>query len=209
VKAVAPRYGDRTETFRTTRPFALVAVADPGIRADITRRLRVLGAATVMETSTITETRRLLADGVPRGLVVLDMNLPGGPGVRLLPELRRLGFMRTVLLSGTDDPQSARIALSAGVRGYLAVRTHRLAAGLVPVQRSPGLQSQGGPLSLSAREVQVLQLVAQGRSNRDVGGELELSALTVKSHLARIGRKLGSGDRAEMVALAMRSGLVT
>jgi DNA-binding NarL/FixJ family response regulator len=45
-------------------------------------------------------------------------------------------------------------------------------------------------------------------SNKDVGERLGLSALTVKSHLARIARKLGTGDRAEMVVVSMRAGLV-
>ena len=66
----------------------------------------------------------------------------------------------------------------------------------------------GGPDGLSAREVEVLQLVSDGNSNRDIGEALGLSALTVKSHLARIARKLGTGDRAEMVAVSMRAGLV-
>ena len=48
----------------------------------------------------------------------------------------------------------------------------------------------------------------RGRSNRDIGAELHLSALTVKSHLARIARKLGTGDRAEMVAVALRAGVI-
>lgn len=208
MKAVAPRHGDRTDTFRAARPFALVAVADPRIRTEIIRRLRGLGTGNVRETSSIAETRKLLDYGLPRGLVVLDLNLPDGSAIRLLPELRRQGFTRTVLLSATDDPQSARIALSAGVRGYLSVRNGNQKAVLTGgVQSAP--RSTAGPLSLSAREIQVLALVAQGQSNREVGDELGLSALTVKSHLARIGRKLGSGDRAEMVALAMRSGLVT
>jgi DNA-binding CsgD family transcriptional regulator len=54
----------------------------------------------------------------------------------------------------------------------------------------------------------VLRLVADGQSNKQIGDELGLSALTVKSHLARIARKLGTGDRAEMVALAMRAGVI-
>ena len=61
---------------------------------------------------------------------------------------------------------------------------------------------------LSAREVEVLQLVADGQSNKEIGEALSLSALTVKSHLSRIGRKLGTGDRAQMVALAMRAGVI-
>ena len=58
------------------------------------------------------------------------------------------------------------------------------------------------------REVEVIRLVADGQSNKQIGDALGLSALTVKSHLARIARKLGTGDRAEMVALAMRAGVI-
>ncbi len=54
----------------------------------------------------------------------------------------------------------------------------------------------------------MLQLVGDGRSNKEIGEVLGLSALTVKSHLARIARKLGTGDRAEMVVVAMRAGVV-
>ena len=65
------------------------------------------------------------------------------------------------------------------------------------------------PAWFSLRELQVLALVAEGRSNREIGDALALSPLTIKAHLARIGRKLGSGDRAHMVALAMRAGHIT
>jgi DNA-binding NarL/FixJ family response regulator len=61
---------------------------------------------------------------------------------------------------------------------------------------------------LSAREVEVLQLVADGQSNKEIGDALSLSPLSVKSSLSRIGRKLGAGDRAQMVALAMRAGVI-
>jgi len=61
---------------------------------------------------------------------------------------------------------------------------------------------------LSAREVEVLQLVAAGYSNAEVGHQLGLSASTIKAHLARIARKLGTGDRAHLVALAMRTEII-
>ena len=54
----------------------------------------------------------------------------------------------------------------------------------------------GGYRELSGREVEVLRLVAEGQSNKAIGVSMGLSALTVKSHLARIARKLGTGDRA-------------
>ena len=54
----------------------------------------------------------------------------------------------------------------------------------------------------------MLKLVADGRTNRLIGEDLGLSALTVKSHLARISRKLGTGDRAELVAISIRGGVL-
>ena len=61
---------------------------------------------------------------------------------------------------------------------------------------------------LSERERDVLQLVAEGLSNRDIGQKLGLSDHTVKAHLARIGRKWQMGDRAGLVALGMRLGVI-
>ena len=63
--------------------------------------------------------------------------------------------------------------------------------------------------TLTRREIQVITQVAGGCSNKEIGTRLSLSALTVKNHLARIGRKLGTGDRAQLVALACRAGIIT
>jgi DNA-binding NarL/FixJ family response regulator len=126
-----------------------------------------------------------------------------------------------VVLSPNDDPYTVRAAISAGVRGFVVAHSDpadRLGdrvptprrgrtEGDVPVQIVVRPMASGAD-SLSDREVEVLSLVAEGMSNKDVGERLGLSALTVKSHLARIARKLGTGDRAEMVVLAMRAGLV-
>lgn len=80
------------------------------------------------------------------------------------------------------------------------IRIVRLPAAAVSSQRG---------MALSARELGVLILVADGLSNRAIGDELGLSAHTVKSHLARISRKLGPGDRAALVATVIRRGLIT
>jgi DNA-binding CsgD family transcriptional regulator len=61
---------------------------------------------------------------------------------------------------------------------------------------------------LTAREIGIIQLVADGLSNREVGERLHLSPLTIKSHLARITQKLGNGSRAAQVAIAWRRGLL-
>ena len=112
-----------------------------------------------------------------------------------------LGSYKTVTSSLLADPSLPVYALTTGPR-WPDVSGNVLATGT----RVPGTDNT--PRELSAREVEVWQLVADGQSNKEIGEALSLSALTVKSHLSRIGRKLGTGDRAQMVALAMRAGVI-
>ena len=191
--------------YRAARFTAMAVVAHADLRESVVRRLHVLGAAEISEAASVAEARaRAMATG-PRDLCVIDLALPDGSGLALLSELRQAGWSRSVVLSPGDDPYSVRAALAAGVKGFVVTGSSQEGARPPAAPRTRG---GGGPDGLSAREIEVLQLVAQGRSNRDIGGELSLSALTVKSHLARIARKLGTGDRAEMVAVALRAGVI-
>ena len=186
---------------RPGRFAALVVVATPALREAVGHTLRALGARHVLEVSTVAEARLRAAAGVA-DLVIAEAGLPDGSGISLVRELRAAGWLRGMVLSTSDDPYSVRAAISAGVRAYIV----STASAGAPVR--PGDARGEGVDSLSAREIQVLQLVADGKSNKDIGEDLGLSALTVKSHLARIARKLGTGDRAEMVITAMRAGVV-
>ena len=206
---------------------ALVVDDHPLVREAIAGRLRSLGARDVVEAASYAEARAR-ARSMPPDLAIVDLGLPDGSGLELLAELRRAGWTRLIVLSAADDPYSVRAAFVAGAQGYLLKSTgsvtltdglRRVLDGAVYADPSVasllavGLRGGPGPgegLSgeLSAREVEVLRLVADGRSNKEIGDELSLSALTVKSHLVRIGRKLGTGDRAEMVALTMRTGVI-
>lgn len=206
------RTGHAAATHRPTRFSAMVVVGRNDLRAALVQRLRALGARDVVEAASVGEARaRAHADG-PRELCVVDGALPDGSGVGLLRELRSHGWSRGVVVSPTDDPYSVRAALASGVRGFVVAGDGPHDAAPVPPSAANGARLRGllpgGPDGLSAREVEVLSLVAEGNTNRDIGEELGLSALTVKSHLARIARKLGTGDRAEMVAVSMRAGLV-
>jgi DNA-binding NarL/FixJ family response regulator len=80
---------------------------------------------------------------------------------------------------------------------------------LAPISAVPPVRPSRPTNRLSQREVQVLTQVAEGRTNKEIGADLKLSALTVKSHLARIARKVGTGDRAGMIAVAMRAGVLS
>jgi DNA-binding NarL/FixJ family response regulator len=179
----------------------MVVIASPALRESVTRTLRALGARQLLEVSTVAEARTRATAGIA-DLCVAEASLPDGSGITLIRDLRAAGWTRGMVITTNDDPYSVRAAINAGVRCYL-VSAAASAASHSTRERGDGVDS------LSAREIQVLQLVADGKSNKDIGEDLGLSALTVKSHLARIARKLGTGDRAEMVATALRSGVIT
>jgi DNA-binding NarL/FixJ family response regulator len=207
---------------------AMVVDDHPLVRESMVARLTAMGARDVAEAASVAEARARAHAGGIRDLCVLDVGLPDGSGLDLLGDLRASGWPRLVVLSAADDPYSVRAAFVAGAQGYLlksasplvvadGVRrvldggvyadpsvASLLAAGI----RGGVQQSDGGTGELSAREIEVLKLVSDGQSNKQIGEALGLSALTVKSHLARIARKLGTGDRAEMVAMSMRAGVI-
>jgi DNA-binding NarL/FixJ family response regulator len=181
----------------------------------IVRSLHMLGARDVVEAASLAEARARARSDSPRDLCIVDGALPDGSGMTLITELRTLGWSRGVLLSSAEDLYTVRAALAAGVRAFLvssaaapANSAHAPSRTTVPSQRPRLATRATGADGLSAREVEVLQLVGGGQSNKEIGQLLGLSALTVKSHLARIARKLGTGDRAEMVVVAMRAGVV-
>jgi DNA-binding NarL/FixJ family response regulator len=210
--------------YRPNKPTAMVVVADPRVRSTVTRHLWALGTRDVIEASSVAEARPRV--GNPRDICVAEVHLPDGSGLSLLSETRAAGWPNGLALSAADDIGAVRTALAGGVKGYVVTGTRNaLAAGLhqrhgaAPIgaarmHRRPGTPGApggghpGGFRELSGREVEVLRLVAEGQSNKAIGVSMGLSALTVKSHLARIARKLGTGDRAGMVAMALRTGII-
>lgn len=146
--------------------------------------------------------------------------MPGGNGVDAIAELTRRGSRAKVLVLTTYDTDSDTLpAIEAGATGYLlkdaprdelftAVRaaadgrtvlSPAVASRLVSRVRTPAAP---GHDALSAREREVLVLVARGTSNRDIARELFISEATVKTHLTHIYGKLDVKDRAAAVAVA-------
>ncbi|MDG9706303.1 response regulator transcription factor [Streptomyces sp. DH37] len=207
--------------YRPNKPTAMVVVADPRVRSTVTRHLWALGVRDVIEASSVAEARPRVAN--PRDICVAEVHLPDGSGLTLLSETRAAGWPNGLALSAADDIGAVRNALAGGVKGYVVTGTrgtpgHPGRPGTAPIgaaaaarmhRRPPGAPGQpGGYRELSGREIEVLRLVAEGQSNKAIGVSMGLSALTVKSHLARIARKLGTGDRAGMVAVALRTGII-
>ena len=162
-------------------------------------------------------------------VVVLDMNMPEINGLHAAIEiLRKRPDRHILMLSMYDDVQYVRNALNAGIRGYIlknALETDLIRAvrAVAAGQRflSPELAAaMEGPPSpeitaederfaqLSAREIQVLRLIAMGRTNREIGKLLGVSANTVAVHRTNLMATLGAHKAAELVLIAVRKGLV-
>ncbi len=136
-------------------------------------------------------------------MCVVVTDLADGDGQVLVRNLRRRGSGRVILLARRASRRELVGLLTGGLRGAVATEAHNT----MPSGAHGSPFSRNHP-DLTQRELSVLRLVADGRSNRRIGEELGLSALTVKSHLARISRKLGTGDRAALVAISIRTGLL-
>jgi len=144
----------------------------------------------------------VLLGGVPRP----DERTPAA-----VAALRAAGWDHVVVVGGDAAPTAVARALGRGARGFLLAAPGRpdpSAVATAVVGAVPVADAGGRERALSAREVQVLALAADGLSNPEIARELGLSALTVKSHLARMTRRLGARDRAHLVLLALRAGVI-
>jgi DNA-binding NarL/FixJ family response regulator len=167
------------------------------------------------------EAIRVASEARPN-VVLLDVRMPVMDGVQAAGPLA--DHARVMMLTYTDDEQQVVAAIRAGASGYLVhgqfdadelvARIRQLAAGetvLSPavvgtvfeaLRRTPGSQDEAsGPASLTGREREIMNLIAQGLRNGEIAEQFVLSEKTVKNHVNRIYAKLGATNRAQATAL--------
>ena len=156
-------------------------------------------------------------------VILLDLVMPGSDGLAAIREIRQQDPAAKILvLTSYATDEHVFPALDAGAIGYLlkdtgrhelceAVRTAaRGGAALSPTVAAKVLAHMRGDrgAGLSGRELEVLSAVARGQSNKQIARALRLSEATVKTHLVRVYRKLGTENRASTVSEAVRRGLL-
>ncbi len=164
-----------------------------------------------------------LAEKLNPDVILMDLHMPGMDGVSAIRELAKRGSPARILVLTTYDQDSYVLpAIEAGAHGYLlkdapredlarAVRavangetvlSPSVAGRLVNQVRRPAREE------LSQRELEILRLVAEGNTNREIARALFISEATVKTHLLHIYEKLGAPDRASAVSEAYKRGLL-
>jgi len=161
-------------------------------------------------------------------VLVLDLEMPGALAVDVCREVRAHCPLTAVIVLATEGLDADVFGmLDAGASGYLLKDTH--AGTIVEAIRCVAdgqsvfehkvadtilagrhqVAAGADAVLLSARETEVLRLLAEGHSNKDVGRMLWISETTVKTHVSHILHKLGAADRTQAVLIALRKGLVS
>ena len=225
-----------TEAPRTIR--VLIADDQRVVREGLSMLVALIDDVEVVGTACDGAEAVRLAEAHRPDVIMMDLRMPGTDGIAATADLRqRLPTARVLVLTTYADEDAIVPALQAGARGYLtkdasaeqieaaihavhAGQTHldpavqerlvaavisRPAAGEPPV---PGL-GQKPPDGLTAREAEVLTLLASGLSNTEIAKRLYLSNATVKTHINRIFAKTGARDRAQAVRYAYQHDLAT
>jgi DNA-binding NarL/FixJ family response regulator len=186
-------------------------------------------AFSCVEASTVGEVMRLADTEEELDVVLLDLFMPGAQGLSQLVTLRsKLPSTPIIVMSSLSDPHTVNQCLTCGAAGFvpksatkdeiaLALRTVFEGGVYVPrsvEQADPGMPLQplprrhtgddadSGPLT--GRQIAVLDLVANGKSNKQIAWELSISETTVKAHITAILRKLGVNSRAQAIVLFQR-----
>ncbi len=202
------------------------AVVREGLRAflELQDGLAVVGEA-ADGAAALVEAERLAPD-----VILMDLVMPRLDGVQAMQNLRRtVPESRVIVLTSFLDDDRLLPALEAGAAGYLlkdvepaelarAIRTayagEALIAPAAAARLLRALSSRAGTASpppheqLTAREQDVLELIARGFANKRIALELGISEKTVKAHVGHVLEKLGVSDRTQAALLAVREGLV-
>jgi DNA-binding NarL/FixJ family response regulator len=199
-----------------------VAVVDdhPVVRFGLAAIINLQGDMAVVGEAGTGEEACTLCEQRDVDVVLMDLRLPGMTGVEAIRAIRKQRpATRVIVLTTYDGDGDIRRALDAGAQAYLlkamshgevtsAIRQVYGGHRVIPEEVSRTLADVYPRSQLSAREIGVLELIASGLSNREIGAALGITESTVKWHVNIILGRLGVGDRTEAIVAALQRGLI-
>lgn len=153
-------------------------------------------------------------------ITLIDLRMPVVGGVEAITAIRsKFPDARLIVLTTYDGDEDIYRSLQAGAKGYLlkdvffeeletAIRTVHAGSRHIPAAIAMRLAERMASSDLTSREMEVLELIVRGQSNKEIGASLTISEATVKSHINNILSKLGVTDRTQAVTTALQRGLV-
>ena len=153
-------------------------------------------------------------------ITLMDVRLPDMSGIDAMIAIRKeFPEARVIMLTTSEGDVEIQRALEGGARGYMlksmppkdlveAIRQVHAGKKRIPPTIAAHLAEHYSDEALTAREIEVLQQIAGGNRNRDIGERLFISEETVKVHIKHIMDKLGASDRTQAVAIAVRRGII-
>lgn len=190
-----------------------VAIVDdhPVVRQGIAALLGAHAEIEVVGSADSVEQALALLGGTAVDVLLLDIRLGTDSGLRLLREGPTASMPAVVVLSAYDYPQYAEAALRLGAAGFV-VKSAPLDELIDAIRRAAGggmafsVRPRAGLERVSPRELDVVRLVVEGRSNDEVGAALGIGVKTVETHLRRLFERFSVASRTELAARALREG---
>jgi two-component system nitrate/nitrite response regulator NarL len=200
----------------------------PVLRDGLASLLRQAGPDTVIvEARDAREGVSMAEQQADLDLVILDLAMPGMPGLEALAELgRKRPDLPVIVLSSSEDPKDVRKAMASGALGYVpkSASQHVLLSAIrlvlngdlyIPplvLGQDAGVpqyaNESGNPGSLTARQIEVLALISEGKPNKTIATQLALSEKTVKVHITAIFKALNVVNRTQAAAAARAAGII-
>jgi DNA-binding NarL/FixJ family response regulator len=153
-------------------------------------------------------------------ITLMDLQMPEMDGLEAVEAIRReFPEARIIVLTTYSGDTQVLRALKGGARGYMlkgnvhkelldAIRAVHAGQRRIPPELAAELADHAADDALTTREIDVLRLIAEGNSNKEIGDHLTIGEATVKSHVTSILSKLGANDRAHAVTIGLKRGII-
>lgn len=199
----------------------LIADDHPVVCSGLTSMLSALPGLEVVGSAASGEEALAIVQRDRPDVMLLDLRMPGVDGIGVLNALKKMEHPPyVVVLTSFEKEEDIYRAIRAGAQGYLlkdtteaemvaAISVVNTGKRYIPRHIAARLADRMMRSDLTARELQILELLAQGSTNKQIAGALDISDNTVRHHVNNIMEKLHVSDRTEAVATALRQGVLS
>jgi DNA-binding NarL/FixJ family response regulator len=193
----------------------------PVVRAGLTSMLATQQEIEVIATASSGDAALEALDTTAADVMLLDLRMPGLSGVNTIQEIRRSGHLiRIIVLTSFETDEDIYRAVQAGAQGYLlkdtslkemieAIKNVHSGKRYIPRDIAARLAERMMRAELTARELEILRVLAKGLTNKQIGKVLSISQNTVKNHVNSVIEKLEVSDRTEAATTAIQRGIIS